>query len=96
MTKLFHHGDRHMPMRHVYNMLLLISEGMTGVDDEMDNQIRKYAVLYYIDFLEKHTSGKPIPASLERVIAWILGEYRYGTHSLFPFEMIIFLFIFSI
>jgi hypothetical protein len=75
MTKLFYHGDKHVPMKHVYNMLLLISEGMTGTDEEVDNQIRKYAVLYYIDFLEKHNS-RPVPASLERVIAWILGEYR--------------------
>ena len=74
MTSVFYYGGKHVNPSFVYNMILLLAEGMTG-DEEVDNTMRIYAVNYYFDFLLTH-AGRPLPYSLEMLISWILGEYR--------------------
>ncbi|XP_001641922.2 AP-4 complex subunit epsilon-1 isoform X2 [Nematostella vectensis] len=54
-----------------YNLMRLIAEGHD--DEELDDELRRFAVLSYLDLLEKPA----LPDILIHVICWVLGEYSY-------------------
>lgn len=72
-------GGNHVVPSVAYNMVLLIAEGATaGENEEQDNQLREFAVDSYFTLIENPTY--PVDSFsdlLKRVIAWLLGEYRY-------------------
>lgn len=54
-----------------HNLMRLLAEG--NEDEEADNEMRRFAVLSYIDLLEKPV----LPDILVWIICWVLGEYSY-------------------
>ncbi|XP_022795045.1 AP-4 complex subunit epsilon-like [Stylophora pistillata] len=54
-----------------HNLMRLLAEG--NEDEEADNEIRRFAVLSYINLLEKPV----LPDILVWIICWVLGEYSY-------------------
>ncbi|KAK3754940.1 hypothetical protein QZH41_019358 [Actinostola sp. cb2023] len=54
-----------------HNLMRLIAEG--NDDEEAEEELRRFAVVSYLDLLEKPV----LPDILVQVICWILGEYSY-------------------
>eukprot|EP00771_Trimastix_marina_P000252 gnl/Trimastix_PCT/1262.p1 GENE.gnl/Trimastix_PCT/1262~~gnl/Trimastix_PCT/1262.p1 ORF type:complete len:1232 (+),score=412.84 gnl/Trimastix_PCT/1262:1785-5480(+) len=71
INKVFESGGNLVPDSVCDNLLQLIAEG-TGEDEDLDNELREYAVTSYLDMAEK-TTQLADPAI--RVIAWVLGEF---------------------
>ncbi|XP_078360431.1 uncharacterized protein LOC144644775 isoform X2 [Oculina patagonica] len=61
-----------------HNLMRLLAEG--NDDEEADNETRRFAVLSYIDLLEKPV----LPDILVWVICWVLGEYSYTASEYEP------------
>lgn len=61
-----------------HNLMRLLAEGSD--DEEVDNETRRFAVLSYIDLLEKPV----LPDILVWVICWVLGEYSYTASEYEP------------
>jgi len=75
MNTVFELGGELVRPQVAHNLMQLIGEGIG--DEDIDNELRLYAVNSYLDLIDK----QHLPDLLIQVICWVLGEYSYlATH----------------
>eukprot|EP00794_Sanderia_malayensis_P009386 gene9386-10375_t len=75
MNNVFELGGSLVQPQVAHNIMRLIGEGSD--DDELDTDLRLYAVNSYLDLIEKPS----LPDILIHLICWVIGEYSYlATH----------------
>ncbi|KAK2565268.1 AP-4 complex subunit epsilon-1 [Acropora cervicornis] len=82
MNEIFELGGSLVRETVSHNLMRFLAEGTD--DEDADNEIRQFAVMSYMDLLEKPV----LPDILVRVICWVLGEYSY-TASEYESEVIL-------
>ncbi|XP_067037313.1 AP-4 complex subunit epsilon-1-like isoform X2 [Acropora muricata] len=78
MNEIFELGGSLVRETVSHNLMRFLAEGTD--EEDADNEIRRFAVVSYMDLLEKPV----LPDILIRVICWVLGEYSYTASEYEP------------
>ncbi|XP_015753041.1 PREDICTED: AP-4 complex subunit epsilon-1-like [Acropora digitifera] len=78
MNEIFELGGSLVRESVSHNLMRFLAEGTD--EEDADNEIRRFAVVSYMDLLEKPV----LPDILVRVICWVLGEYSYTASEYEP------------